>query len=136
MKRLLLTACFLLSLLSLAVSQEQSAQKEDPDFTAFEIGDLTAELEKSGRGWLPFFKGQKLLTGLYMLPAGAEDRQKPHDTDEIYYVVEGRAKFKAGEEDATAVKPGTILFVKAEVSHRFFDIEEDLKVVVIFDTKE
>ena len=76
--------------------------------------------------------GKNVLTGLYMLKAGVEDRQRPHDTDEVYYVVSGKSKFMAGGKEVEA-KAGSILFVKAEVEHRFFDIEEDLVLVVFFD---
>ena len=91
-----------------------------------------AELAPTGRPWLPFMQGKNVLTGLYMLKVGAEDRQRPHDTDEVYYVAAGKGKFVAGGEEVT-IQTGSILFVKAAVEHRFFDIEEDLILVVFFD---
>lgn len=39
--------------------------------------------------------------------------------------------FQAGDEKAN-IKEGSILFVKAEVPHRFYEIEEDLQVLVFF----
>ncbi len=105
---------------------------EDPDLAAFALDSLVAQLDSTGRPWLPFMKGQNVLTGLYMLKAGTDDRQRPHDTDEVYYVAAGKGKFKAGKE-TVSIQTGSILFVKAEVEHRFFDIEEDLVLVVFFD---
>jgi mannose-6-phosphate isomerase-like protein (cupin superfamily) len=73
--------------------------------------------------------------GLYILPAGATDHQKPHREDEIYYVVRGSARFKAGSEDRE-VSAGSVIFVAAEVGHRFYDITEELAVLVFFAPAE
>jgi mannose-6-phosphate isomerase-like protein (cupin superfamily) len=73
--------------------------------------------------------------GLYVVPAGGTDRQKPHREDEIYCVLRGRARFKAGSEDRE-VSAGSVIFVAAEVGHRFYDIEEELAVMVLFAPAE
>lgn len=122
---LLLLPCCLL-----AFSQE-TTEMEHPDFSAFSLEELQAQMKESGRPWLPFLKVPTLSTGIYSLKVGATDRQQPHDQDEVYYVLKGKAKFEAGDEKAN-LKPGSILFVKAHVSHRFYDIEEDLEVLVFF----
>ena len=108
---------------------QKSNTMKDPAFASFPVDSLIQNMEGS---WLPFFQGEKVLTGIYKLKAGAKDKQEPHKTDEVYYVVSGRSKFKAGEE-LSEVTPGSILFVKAQVPHHFFDIEEDLVMVVFFD---
>ena len=74
-------------------------------------------------------------TGLYVLSAGATDLQRPHHEDEMYYVVRGRARFKAGSEDRE-VSTGNVIFVAAEVGHRFYDITEELAVLVFFAPAE
>ena len=53
----------------------------------------------------------------------------------MYYVVRGRARFRAGDDDK-AVSAGAILFVAAEVEHRFYDVEEELAVLVFFAPAE
>jgi mannose-6-phosphate isomerase-like protein (cupin superfamily) len=73
--------------------------------------------------------------GLYVLPAGAKDPQLPHHEDEMYYVISGRARFRAADEDRD-VSAGSILFVAAEVEHRFYDIEQELSVLVFFAPAE
>ena len=73
--------------------------------------------------------------GVYVLTPGATDPQKPHKEDEVYYVVRGRAKMRiAGEEQV--VKTGTVIFVPADIEHRFFDISEELEVLVFFAPAE
>jgi mannose-6-phosphate isomerase-like protein (cupin superfamily) len=73
--------------------------------------------------------------GLYELPAGSTDPQQPHHEDEMYYVVRGRARFKTATEDRE-VSAGNVIFVAAEVEHRFYDVTEELAVLVMFAPAE
>jgi quercetin dioxygenase-like cupin family protein len=73
--------------------------------------------------------------GLYVLAAGSTDPQRPHHEDEMYYVVRGRARFKAGGEDRE-VSAGSVIYVAAEVEHHFYDIAEELAVLVFFAPAE
>jgi quercetin dioxygenase-like cupin family protein len=50
-------------------------------------------------------------------------------------VLRGRARFKAGSEDRE-VSAGSVIFVAAEVGHRFYDITEELAVLVLFAPAE
>jgi mannose-6-phosphate isomerase-like protein (cupin superfamily) len=70
-----------------------------------------------------------------VLPAGASDPQQPHTEDEVYHVVSGKGHIRVGAEDR-AVGAGTVVFVEAGVDHRFYDIEEDLTVLVFFAPAE
>ena len=89
----------------------------------------------SGEPYVEFIRAASLSVGLYVLSAGATDNQTPHDEDEVYHVVDGRARIRVGEEDR-AVGPGTVVFVGAGVEHRFHTIEEDLTVLVFFAPAE
>ena len=53
----------------------------------------------------------------------------------MYYVVRGRARIRAGSDDY-AVSAGSIIFVAAEIEHRFYDIAEELVVLVFFAPAE
>lgn len=97
----------------------------------FQVEELVARNRKAGKPWLEFLRVPALSAGIYRLPAGSEDKQQPHSEDEIYYVLEGRASFRAGDS-AGKVRPGAVLYVEANVEHRFFDIKEDLSALVIF----
>ncbi len=101
----------------------------------FEMDALLAELKTSGGYYLPFLNRNTLRCGIYTLAAEAEDPQSPHDLDEVYYVLSGKARFTVEKEDV-AIKEGDVLFVKAHATHRFHSIEEDLKLLVFFSTKE
>ncbi len=98
-----------------------------------------AEIEKqrahSGRPYQEFIRVPFMSAGLYVLPAGATDLQRPHHEDEMYYVIRGKARFRCGEEDRE-VTAGSVIFVGAEMEHHFHDITEDLSVLVFFAPAE
>ncbi len=125
---LLVATFFLFQGLSGAVSVD--AQGE-PAWEAYRLTDLIEQREASGRHYLSFIDRPSMSVGLYELPAGAVDRQSPHRQDEVYYVVSGRAVIQV-EDDEFAVEPGSIAYVKAEAKHRFIDIVEDLRTLVVF----
>ena len=82
-----------------------------------------------------FLRVPDLSVGLYALEAGAVDGQQPHTEDEVYVVVEGRSRFTAGVETRD-VGPGDTIFVGAGVPHRFHDITEPLRLIVVFGPPE
>jgi len=102
---------------------------------AFEISELIEERERLDRSYLEFVRAASLSAGVYELRAGASDPQQPHGEDEVYYVIGGSAFIKVGEEDRE-IKRGSIIFVKANVGHRFHTITEDLTVLVFFAPAE
>ena len=94
-----------------------------------------ATLRSAENAYIEFLGKADLSLGVYRLAAGAEDNQRPHSEDEVYFVTSGRAHFHAGDREL-AVKPGDILFVPAGEPHRFSDIREDLEVLVFFGPAE
>ena len=49
-------------------------------------------------------------------------------------MINGKGQFKVADEPDLAVGPGSVLFVKAHVEHRFHTIEEDLDILVFFSS--
>ena len=101
----------------------------------FNTQELEAERAKGGKLYREFLRVSAMSAGLYVLPAGSTDPQRPHHEDEMYYVLRGRARFKTEEEDLE-ISAGSLLFVAAEVEHRFYDIAEELAVLVFFAPSE
>ena len=96
--------------------------------------DLAGELEKlasSGKPYREFLRVPALSCGVYTLRSGAKDLQGPHDEDEVYYVVSGRARIRVDGQERT-LGPGSILFVPASAAHSFCEIEQDLTLMVFF----
>lgn len=120
----------LLLAFSLAMSLPLPAQTPPPG-ESFDLAALTARLTDSGGTWLPFLDRRSLSCGIYKLAKGAKDAQSPHALDEVYFVIEGRAKLDiAGTRHAA--DRGAVLFVAAGVPHHFVDIEADLTTLVFF----
>ena len=107
--------------------------QESPGWQAFDIDDVRAMREEHGRPWQEFLRVPDLFAGLYEIPAGGEDTQRPHDADEVYYVVDGRGTLVVGD-DRYEAGPGSVIYVAKERDHRFVDITEDLSVLVFFAT--
>ena len=100
-----------------------------------QIKEIDLLRARSGKLYREFLRVPAMSAGLYVLPAGAIDPQRPHHEDEMYYVIRGRARFRAGEEDGE-ISAGSVLFVAAEVDHHFYNITEELAVLVFFAPAE
>lgn len=98
---------------------------------AFDLKQVAAERAQAGQRYLEFIRKPALSVGLYALAAGADDPQQPHTEDEVYHVVRGRATIRVGEEDQP-VGPGSVVYVAAQVPHRFHTILENLEILVFF----
>ena len=98
---------------------------------AFELADEIKSQRDSSVPYREFLRVPSLSCGIYSLKAGAQDLQGPHDEDEVYYVVSGRARVRVDEQERT-LGPGSILFVPASAEHSFCEIEQDLTLMVFF----
>ena len=96
-----------------------------------ELSDVMQRQTEIDVDYHQFINEGSLSLGRYALAAGAVDGQAPHDEDEVYYVVSGRAMIRVADEERP-VRPGTMVFVAAHVPHQFFDITEDLSILVFF----
>ena len=124
-------ALLLFTLIIFAMTTQGQNLKET--WQAFELNDLIEERRNSNRSYLKFLDVKSMSMGLYELPANAVDQQQPHEFDETYYIISGKAILKV-EDDEIPVKEGSTVFVKARVSHSFIKIEEDLRILVFFST--
>jgi mannose-6-phosphate isomerase-like protein (cupin superfamily) len=120
----------------------------------FHIDDLSSERARRGKLYFEFLRVPAMSAGVYVLGAGARDPQKPHREDELYYVVRGRARMQIGARESaehspvehspvehspvehSEVRAGSVIFVEAEREHRFYDITEELEVLVFFAPAE
>ena len=101
----------------------------------FHIDNLKRQRTDKAKAYLEFLRVPAMSAGIYVLPKGGSDPQKSHHEDEMYYVVRGRARMQIGS-DHSDVHSGSIIFVEAELPHRFYDIEEELEVLVFFAPAE
>jgi mannose-6-phosphate isomerase-like protein (cupin superfamily) len=101
----------------------------------FHFDDLARDRAAQGKRYLEFLRVPALSAGVYVLAAGTSDPQKPHHEDELYYVVRGRARMQIGADHAE-VLAGSVIFVEAEREHRFYEVKEELEVLVFFAPAE
>ncbi|HYT87265.1 MAG TPA: cupin domain-containing protein [Gemmataceae bacterium] len=101
----------------------------------FDLNIVLTERSRVGKPWLEFLRAASLSMGVYHLKAGADDPQRPHTEDEVYYIVAGQGKLRVGGQ-VQDVRPGTILFVERLTEHRFCEITEDLTALVFFAPAE
>jgi mannose-6-phosphate isomerase-like protein (cupin superfamily) len=101
----------------------------------FEVAGIIDTLRQSGRLHWEFLRTPEMSAGIYELGVGGTDAQQPHAEAEMYYVLSGRARFRAGDEEC-AVQSGSVLFVAAGVEHRFHTISEPLTLLVFFAPAE
>lgn len=103
----------------------------DDDWKTFEISKLLTQHAEKGLPYLEFLREPTMSCGLYRLAAGAPDLQSPHDEDEVYVVLEGRGRMRVEGEERT-VSAGSVLYVRATADHSFFEVEEDMTLLVFF----
>ena len=103
--------------------------------TFYDLPTISAERAQAGKLYQEFLRVPALSVGVYVLAAGAADPQQPHNEDEVYYVVRGRARMRVASEEHV-VKAGSVIFVPAKVEHCFFDVSEELEVLVFFAPAE
>lgn len=103
----------------------------DDSWQVFNLDDVKQKLTQQAIQYLEFLNVPSMNCGLYFLPKGSTDMQAPHDEDEVYFVLGGKARMRLGDEDR-AVGPGHLLYVGATTQHSFFEIEEDMTLLVMF----
>ena len=106
---------------------------DTPDWLHFDIANVRTDRAAHGEPWQEFIRVPDLYTGLYEIPVGGEDGQSPHDHDEVYHILAGRATLIV-EGERVAVGPGSVIYVAKAKMHRFVDIIEDLSILVFFAT--
>ena len=98
---------------------------------AFELKEVVEEQGRTGQLYHEFFVAPRISLGLYVLPAGQPDPQRPHTEDELYYVVSGDGMVRVGDENRP-VTTGSMVYVGEGVEHLFHSIIEDLTILVLF----
>jgi len=101
------------------------------DAAAFVLDDLFAALDATRHDFGEFLRAPGLSLSVAVWAAGAVDNQEPHLEDEVYYVASGRARLRVGLDDRE-IAPGSVVYVRAGVEHRFHEISEALRVLVFW----
>lgn len=109
------------------------SDNENGGWEVFDIAELASKGSQEPVSYQEFLRVPAMSCGLYRLNKDSKDMQTPHDEDELYYVVEGRARLRIGDEERE-VGPGSVMYVRATEQHSFFEIYEDMLLLVVFPT--
>jgi len=101
----------------------------------YHLPELENERRQIQKLYLEFLRVPAMSAGIYLLSPGQTDPQSPHAEDELYFVLKGKARMKVGGEDQS-VRAGDLVFVEAGVEHRFYEITEELLLLVFFAPAE
>ncbi|MBZ5525085.1 MAG: cupin domain-containing protein [Acidobacteriia bacterium] len=97
--------------------------------TKFTIANSLEKLHGHSEKFINLFRHGSLEVEIYK-PEGV-DKQKPHSRDELYVIATGTARFQCGNE-IEPVEKGDVLFVPAQMEHRFLNFTDDFSTWVFF----
>jgi mannose-6-phosphate isomerase-like protein (cupin superfamily) len=97
--------------------------------SGFEFGGIADRLGPGG--YEVVYETARLQVGVYVLAAPEPDTQKPHEWDELYFVLEGRGTLTV-EDEELLLEEGAAAFVEARAHHHFHDYEQ-IVLLVVFD---
>ena len=97
----------------------------------YNTDDYVRKINSGNSYFNTFLNKDTLAAGVLILKPGEEDTQEPHDSDEMYYILEGDGFLKIKNKDYV-VKKGKAFFVPRNVEHFFFGNKKKLKVIYFF----
>ena len=89
------------------------------------------KLKKSNSYFHTFINKESLAVGVIFLKPGEKDTQEPHESDEIYYILEGNGFLQINRK-SYRIKSGEIYFVAKCVPHHFYANTKNLSVLYFF----
>ena len=96
--------------------------------------NTTEYIEKINNGnsyFKTFLDKDTLAAGVLVLKPGEEDTQLPHESDEMYYVLDGDGFLKI-KNKKYELKQGKAFFVPRDTEHYFFGNKKKLTVLYFF----
>ena len=93
--------------------------------------DYIRKINNSNSYFNTFLNKEKLAAGLLILKPSEEDTQLPHESDEMYYILDGDCFLKIKNKNYS-VKKGKAFFVPKNTEHYFFGNKKKLTVLYFF----
>ena len=97
----------------------------------YDTTDYIRKIKKGNSYFDTSLNKESLAAGILILKPGEEDTQLPHDSDEMYYILEGDGFLKIKNKDY-ALKKGKAFFVPKDTKHYFFGNKKKLIVLYFF----
>ena len=97
----------------------------------FDTIEYLNKLKKSNSYFHTFINRKSLAAGMLFLEPGENDTQDPHDSDEIYYILDGNGFLEINDE-SYRLKKGHAYFVAKDIPHHFYGNTKNLSVLYFF----
>ena len=97
----------------------------------YDTTDYIRKINKGNSYFDTFLNKNSLAAGILILKPGEEDTQLPHDSDEMYYILEGDGFLKIKNKNYL-IKKGKAFFVPKNTEHYFFGNKKKLQVLYLF----
>ena len=97
----------------------------------YNTSDYLRKINNSKSYFNTFLNKENLAAGLLILKPGEEDTQLPHESDEMYYIINGDGFLKIKNKDYP-VKKGKAFYVPKNTEHYFFGNKKKLSVLYFF----
>ena len=97
----------------------------------YNTADYIRKINNSNSHFNTFLNKDNLAAGLLILKPSEEDTQLPHESDEMYYILDGDGFLKIKNKDYS-VKKGKAFFVPKNTEHYFFGNKKKLTVLYFF----
>ena len=97
----------------------------------FDTIEYLNKLKKNNSYFHTIINKKSLAVGVIFLKPGENDTQEPHDSDEIYYILDGNGFLQINDK-SHRIKKEEIYFVAKDVSHHFYGNTKNLSVLYFF----
>ncbi|TLX95030.1 MAG: cupin domain-containing protein [Thaumarchaeota archaeon] len=97
----------------------------------FDTKEYIKNIAKGKSHFHTFINKDSLAAGIIRLEPGEEDTQAPHESDEIYYIIQGDGFLNVGGKDYV-ISEGMSYFVAKDIKHRFHGNKEELVALYFF----
>ncbi|MDH3192102.1 MAG: cupin domain-containing protein [Nitrosopumilus sp.] len=97
----------------------------------FNVDEYIKKIKDGKNFFHTFINRDTLAAGVLVLQPGEKDTQKPHENDEVYFVLKGNGFLKIKEKDYPISK-NKMYFVGKKIKHYFHGNSQELVVLYFF----
>jgi len=97
----------------------------------FNVDDYIKKTKKSSNYFNTFINNENIAVGVLVLQPGDDDTQEPHDSDEVYFILNGDGFLKIKNKDYP-ISENKIYFVGKKTKHFFHGNSKELIALYFF----
>ena len=101
----------------------------------FNTNEYFKKLKNSESYFQTFINKESLAVGIIFLKPGQKDTQEPHESDEVYYILDGNGFLRINKK-SYPIKKGQIYFVGNNTAHNFYGNTKNLSVLYFFGSSD